>query len=157
LQEAVTAYIGLGSNLGEREATLRAALDALRATPGIEVTAVSRFIETEPAGGPPQGNYINAAAELRTTLSAGSLLRALQDIERRFGRTRSERWGPRTLDLDILLYGDSVIETPDLTVPHPFMHERRFVLDPMREIAPHVVHPRLGRTIAELAAALENA
>jgi 2-amino-4-hydroxy-6-hydroxymethyldihydropteridine diphosphokinase len=155
MSKTVTAYIGLGSNLGDREKMLRGALDALREHEGIEVTSVSRFHETEPVG-PPQGKYLNAVAEIRTTLDPRELLGALQGIEDRFGRERAVRWGPRTLDLDLLLYGDEIINEPDLQVPHPHMHERLFVLEPLCEIAPHVIHPALGRRAGELSAKLQN-
>jgi len=155
MSKTVIAYIGLGSNLGDREKMLRGALDALREHEGIEVTAVSRFHETEPVG-PPQGKYLNAAAEIRTTLDPRKLLGALQETEDRFGRERAVRWGPRTLDLDLLLYGDVIINEPDLQVPHPHMHERLFVLEPLCEIAPHVIHPALGRHAGELSAELQN-
>jgi len=154
--EQVTAYISLGSNLGQREETLRAALRELDELEGVEVTAVSRLRETAPVGGPAQDNYINAVAEVRTSLAAADLLGALQGIEARFGRKRQERWGPRTLDLDLLLYGEAVIQSPELQVPHPRMHERLFVLEPLCEIAPHARNPTLGRSAAELLARLRG-
>ena len=155
-----TAYIGLGSNLGDRRGNLLAALEYLRATPGIVVRAVSALIETLPVGGPPgQGVYLNGAAELATSLEPHRLLGRLMDIESACGRRRDQevRWGPRTCDLDILLIDDLVIDTPDLTVPHPRMHERRFVLEPLAAVAPLAWHPVLGRTVCQLLAELEDA
>jgi 2-amino-4-hydroxy-6-hydroxymethyldihydropteridine diphosphokinase len=152
---AVTAYIGLGSNLGERAAQLDRALELLRLQPGIAVERVSSYHETEPVGGPPgQGNYLNAAAQLRTDLEAAALLQALLAVERDMGRVRTERWGPRLIDLDLLLYGTAALEmhTPelDLIVPHPRLHERSFVLEPLVEIAPLAVHSVLQSTAADL-------
>jgi 2-amino-4-hydroxy-6-hydroxymethyldihydropteridine diphosphokinase len=145
------AYIALGSNLGNRQAYLEQALKALRDHPAIAVLRVSTFLETEPVGGPPgQGPYLNAAAELETSLSAEDLLRVLIETEARLGRVRAERFGSRTIDLDLLLYGTLTCETKDLTLPHPRMHEREFVLRPLAEIAPQLIHPELGHTIAEL-------
>jgi 2-amino-4-hydroxy-6-hydroxymethyldihydropteridine diphosphokinase len=134
------AYIGLGSNLGDREGNLREAL-ALLAELG-EVRA-SSFRETEPVGVTDQPRFLNAAAEVSTDLPAHDLLDALLAIERDLGRDRSreERWGPRTLDLDLLLYGDDVIDEQGLTVPHPRLAERRFVLEPLHELAPDLVLP----------------
>ena len=148
------AFIGLGSNLGDREAHLHAALAALRRAPGIAVRNVSRFIETAPQGGPPQRRFLNAAAELHVTMSARELLARLLDIESGRGRTRLERWGPRTLDLDLLLYDDETISEPDLQVPHPRMHERLFVLRPLAEIAPGALHPVMGASVGDLLDAL---
>ena len=145
------AYIALGSNLGDRRANLDGAIDALRRKAAIRVRRVSTWIETEPVGGPPgQGKYLNGAAELETGLSPRELLAVLQSVEREFGRVRKVSGGPRTLDLDLLLYDDEVMEAPDLTVPHPRMHERRFVLGPLAEIAPQARHPRTGATATEL-------
>jgi len=154
--EESTAYIGLGSNLGDRHRTLQEALDALGSCPGIHLERVSSFLETEPVGGPQQGLYINAAAQLRTRLQPDRLLARMQEIERRFGRRRDVRWGPRTLDLDLLLYDARIISRPDLHVPHPRMHQRRFVLAPLVEIAPDIVHPILNRTLRGLLADLDR-
>ena len=151
---AATAYIGLGANLGDREAALRAALEALAATPGIEVDAVSAFRETEPVGFTDQPRFVNAAARLVTELPPRALLERLLAVERALGRTRDgPRWGPRTIDLDLLLYGDVVLEEPGLSVPHPRLAERRFVLEPLAELDPGLVVPRrgpLGQLLATL-------
>jgi 2-amino-4-hydroxy-6-hydroxymethyldihydropteridine diphosphokinase len=135
-QKSVTqAFVGLGANLGDREGAIRAALAALDEVDGIEVVAVSRLRETEPVGVGDQPLFLNGAAELATTLSARELLDRLLDTERRFGRVRVPgEHGPRTLDLDLLLYGDQRIDEPGLTVPHPRLHERRFVLEPLAEL-----------------------
>ena len=152
-----TAYSALGSNVGERDTTLRVALQKLHARAGISVRRISQFHKTEPVGGPAdQGDYLNAAAEIETDLPPEDLLAAMQAVEAELGRDRAKeaRWGPRTCDLDLLLYGDEEIDTPDLTIPHPRMHERRFVLEPLAEIAPDLVHPVLHKTISELLAEL---
>lgn len=157
---ATTAYIALGSNLGDREATLRRALEMLDARDDISVIRVSSFIETAPSGGPAdQPPYINAAAELETSLSPHDLLAALQAAESALGRDRSreQRWGPRTCDLDLLLMGDVVLDAPDLTIPHPRMANRAFVLAPLAEIAADAIHPAHGETIASLLANLASA
>jgi 2-amino-4-hydroxy-6-hydroxymethyldihydropteridine diphosphokinase len=147
----VTAYIALGSNLGDRQETLRQALEALKNRPGITVIRVSSFHETDPVGGPPgQGPYLNAAGELATDLVPAELLAVLQDVETHFGRVRREKNAPRTLDLDLLLLGNEVRQEPHLTVPHPRMHERFFVLQPLVEIAPHAIHPLLALTVQEM-------
>src|SRR4051794_25554062 len=135
--QPITAYIALGANLGDREANLRAALDHLNRTSGVKVMCVSRFLETPAVGGPPDSPpFLNAAAELRTTLGPAELLQTLLAIEHALGRVRRERWEPRIIDLDLLLYGDQVIDAPQLKVPHPLMHARAFVLEPLNEIAP---------------------
>jgi 2-amino-4-hydroxy-6-hydroxymethyldihydropteridine diphosphokinase len=129
------AFIGLGANLGDREATIRAALDALSDEDGIDVVAVSTLRETEPVGVGAQPLFLNGAAEVATTLSARELLDRLLATEERFGRVRiPSEHGPRTLDLDLLLYGDEQIDEPGLTVPHPRLHERAFVLEPLAEL-----------------------
>jgi 2-amino-4-hydroxy-6-hydroxymethyldihydropteridine diphosphokinase len=147
----MTCYIALGANLGDRRANLDSAVEKLRATPGVRVIKVSTYHETPAVGGPPDSPpFLNAAAELETTLSSRALLDRLLEIEQSLGRTRREKWGPRLIDLDLLLYGDQVIAEPNLHVPHPLMHERRFVLAPLAEIARDVVHPVQKRSIGEL-------
>ncbi len=148
---AQTAYIGLGSNLGDRRDYLDRAVERLRQEPGIEVLNVSGYYETEPVGGPPgQEDYLNAAAELRVEMGAEDLLRLLLHIEKDLGRVRSERHGPRTVDLDLLLYATEVHDQPWLIVPHALMHERSFVLEPLNEIAPAAVHPVFECTVRDL-------
>ncbi|MBS3761887.1 MAG: 2-amino-4-hydroxy-6-hydroxymethyldihydropteridine diphosphokinase [Candidatus Brocadiia bacterium] len=143
-------FIGLGSNIGDRRANLEGAVRALEEQDRIDVLKVSEFHETEPVGGPPQGNFLNAVAKVKTQLAPETLLEKLQSIEKDFGRERSVRWGPRTLDLDILLYGSEVIKQPALQIPHPRMHERRFVLVPLCEISPEAYHPKLKLTAQQM-------
>jgi 2-amino-4-hydroxy-6-hydroxymethyldihydropteridine diphosphokinase len=139
------AYVGLGANLGDREATIRGAVEALAAEDGIDVVAVSTLRETEPVGVGEQPLFLNGAGALETTLGARELLDRLLAVEQRFGRIRVPgEHGPRTLDLDLLLYGDEQIEEPGLTVPHPRLHERRFVLEPLAELDPGLVVPGRG-------------
>jgi 2-amino-4-hydroxy-6-hydroxymethyldihydropteridine diphosphokinase len=148
------AYVALGANLGDRERTLREAVDALRAEDGVQVVAVSTLRETEPVGVGEQPLFLNGALELETTLPPRALLDRLLAVEQRFGRVRvPEEHGPRTLDLDLLLYDDEEIEEPGLTVPHPRLHERRFVLEPLAELAPGLVVPGRGDVESLLAEA----
>jgi 2-amino-4-hydroxy-6-hydroxymethyldihydropteridine diphosphokinase len=150
-----TAYLALGGNLGDRRRYLDQALAALRAHPDVSVLCVSSIYETAPVGGPAgQGLYLNAAAALSTALAPEDLLQLLHAVEADLGRVRSVKDGPRTIDLDLLLYGDLVRSDAALTLPHPRLHERLFVLEPLAEIAPGAVHPVLRRTIAELKADL---
>ena len=151
----VNAYIAIGSNLGSRQDAIRTALARLSEVPGTMVTAVATFRETEPVDAPPgSGRFINSAIAIETSLSATDLLLRLIQIEREMGRFRAEegevRNAPRVLDLDLLMYADLTLSQPDLTLPHPRMHERRFVLEPLAEIAPHAIHPITGKSIQTL-------
>lgn len=149
------AYLGLGSNLGNRLAFLRGGRDALLARPGISLVNASGVYETAAIGGPPDNpQFLNAVLEITTALSPRQLLEACLVVEDEFGRTRPERWAPRTLDIDILFYADQVISEPDLVIPHPRLHERAFVLAPLLEIAPDLICPQRLQTVAALAAAL---
>lgn len=146
-----TCLLGLGSNLGDREATLRTALDELDALPNVRVGRHSQWHRFQPIGGPrQQGEFLNAAAVVESTIQPLAFLEHLQRIESRHGRERSDRWAARTLDIDLLLYGDEVIETPVLTVPHLRMTFRRFVLEPAAEVAAKVIHPIIGWPIERL-------
>ena len=150
-------WISLGSNLGDRQETLRAALGLLDQTPGVAVRSLSSFQETRPVGGPPeQGTFLNAAARLETTLRPEELLSVTRAIEDRLGRVRTVRWGERTLDIDLLIFGDEFVDTPSLKIPHPRLAFRRFVLDPLVEIAPDRVDVVTGRTVADLRANLDR-
>jgi 2-amino-4-hydroxy-6-hydroxymethyldihydropteridine diphosphokinase len=144
------AYVGLGANLGPREATILRAVDLLAAQPGIEVLELSSLSETEPVGFTDQPTFVNGAVSLETSLSPRELLDALLRVEHELGRVRSgERWGPRTIDLDLLLYGDEVVDEPGLTVPHPRLLERRFALEPLAELEPGLEIPGRGK-VSEL-------
>lgn len=148
-------YVGIGSNLGDREALLRRAVEALEQREDVRRLRCSSFIETEPYGGVDQPPFLNGALELETLLDPEALLEVLHALEAQAGRVRDIRWGPRTLDLDILLYEDWVLTAPELTVPHLDMLNRLFVLRPLSELAPGAVHPLRRRTIAELLSELE--
>jgi len=146
------AYVGLGANLGDREAALRAALERLAAEPGIELLAVSAFRDTAPVGLTDQPRFLNAVAAVGTELAPRELLERLLAVELALGRTREgPRFGPRTIDLDLLLHGDAVVDEPGLTLPHPRLHERAFVLEPLAELDPHLVVPGRGPVEALLA------
>jgi 2-amino-4-hydroxy-6-hydroxymethyldihydropteridine diphosphokinase len=140
------SFVGLGSNLGDPQEQIRRALELMAAEEGVEVVAVSALRETDPVGYEDQPRFLNGAAELRTSLSARELLGRLLGIERRLGRVRGEgpRFGPRTIDLDLLLHGDEVVAEPGLVVPHPRLHERRFALEPLAELDPALEIPGRG-------------
>lgn len=141
--------LALGSNLGDRSSFLHQALNALQKEVGL-LRKVSDFIETAPVGGPPQGDFLNAVCLLKTTHTPRILLQKILAIEDRFGRIREVHWGPRTLDIDILLFEKQILQEPDLVLPHPRLQERLFVLEPAIQIARDWVHPVLNRTLQEL-------
>ena len=143
------AYIGLGSNLGSREHNIFEAIEQLSDTKGIEVRKRSYLYETEPVGGPTQRKYLNSVIEIECVLKPGELLMLLHKIENKLGRQREGENFPRTIDLDVLLYDELILDEPDLIVPHPRMLERQFVLEPLAEIAPQLKHPLSGRTMSE--------
>ena len=149
-----TAYLGLGANEGDRLTALRAALDALDRHPEIEVDhtrGIASLYETQPVGGPAeQDHYLNSTVRITTTLGPQELLQTLLAIEDALGRVRSERWGPRVVDLDLLLYDDALVDDAELTVPHPRLHQRLFVLEPLSEVAAEVIHPALEMTVDSL-------
>jgi len=145
------AYVAVGSNLGDRWAHLALAARELRTAPGVAVLRGSRVWDTAPLG-PPQPRYLNAVLELETKRTAPSLLGLMREVEERAGRTRDLRWGPRTLDLDLLLFGDLVTRSPGLTIPHPEMVRRRFVLAPLAELRPDLAVPGIGEEVSRLLA-----
>jgi 2-amino-4-hydroxy-6-hydroxymethyldihydropteridine diphosphokinase len=151
----VRAYVGLGSNLGDREQVIADAVSLLDQHPDIDVLRASALRETEPWGPVVQPLFLNGAVSVETTLTPRALLEALLDVERRLGRVRDERWGPRTIDLDLLLYGDAVVDEPGLTVPHPRLRERAFALEPLHELDPCLVIPGEG-PVSQLLDALDG-
>jgi len=149
--------VGLGSNVGDRIGHCRWAIDEMGRIEGCRVERISSFYETDPVGYKDQDLFVNAVLELTSVLSPLELLDELLCIEKAMGRTRTIRWGPRIIDLDLLLFGETVMSHPRLTLPHPRMHERGFVLIPLAEIAPHAVHPVLRRSVKSLLASLPDA
>lgn len=143
-------YIGLGSNLGDRKARLEEAREEIARMPGTTITKASSLYLTEPWGKHNQGKFVNQVLEIDTELPPHHLLTCLQEIEIKMGRQRVEQWGPRVIDLDILLYGDLVIDRPGLQVPHPYMRQRLFVLIPLQEVEPEIIFPEDGVTIKEV-------
>jgi len=148
------AYVGIGANLGPREETLRRAVDLFGRADGVEVVGVSELRETDPVGVVDQPPFLNGAVSVETTLSPRALLDLLLEVERSLGRVRGERWGPRVVDLDLLVYGIEVLDEPGLHVPHPRLHERRFALEPLAEMNPELEIPGRG-TVSALLAALD--
>jgi 2-amino-4-hydroxy-6-hydroxymethyldihydropteridine diphosphokinase len=148
------AYVGLGANLGPREDTLRRALELLSEAEGVEVVAVSELRETEPVGVLDQPRFLNGAAAVETTLAPRELFDVLVEIERSLGRVRKERWGPRVVDLDLLVFGDALVDEPGLHVPHPRLTERKFALEPLADLDRDLEIPGSGR-VSELLAALD--
>jgi 2-amino-4-hydroxy-6-hydroxymethyldihydropteridine diphosphokinase len=146
-----TAFVGIGSNIGDREAHLRRAIELLSTEEGIDVAAVSKIRETEPVGPVEQGPFLNGAVRVETELRPRELLDRLLGIEKRMGRVRDERFGPRTIDLDLLVYGDETVDEAGLTVPHPRLQERRFALEPLAELDPALTIPGVGPISALLA------
>ena len=147
---AADVYIGLGSNIGDAAANCRQALAALEGSEGVRLLGASALYRSEPLGVTDQAWFVNGIAAIETILEPLDLLAMLKDLERRLGRQPGARWGPRLIDLDLLLYGQRVLQSTILTVPHPLMHERRFVLEPLCALAPRLVHPRLASTMQQL-------
>lgn len=157
MKGTTTAYIALGSNLGNREANLRRALAMLIETPQIHIRRISSWVETTAVGGPEDSPaFLNAAVEAQVSLTPQALMTRLLEIEQQMGRIRRTKWEPRIIDMDLLLFGNAIISSQDLIVPHPLMHERAFVLKPLAEIAPNAVHPALNATVAGLLESLNH-
>ena len=146
----MNAYLGLGSNLGDRFRNLSEAVLRLNKVDGIEVQKISSVYETDPVGDSLQPKYLNAAIQVETALDARDLLKACMAVERDMGRVRHERWESRVIDIDVLFYDDAVMGSKELTLPHPLLHEREFVLRPLADIAPDLVHPMLEKSVAQL-------
>jgi len=155
VSEAKTVYIAMGSNVGEKLNNCRKAIDLINSSDGCTVRGISRFYRTEPVGVTAQDWYVNAVIHIETILGPHELLRRLLSIESDMGRVRREKWEARVIDLDILLYGNEIIRMGELTVPHPLMHQRRFVLMPMVQLNPGLIHPVLGKSMSELMDDLE--
>jgi len=149
-------YVSLGSNLGDRKAFLRQAVEALDASPMVEVRKVSSVYETEPVGFKDQPDFLNAAVEIECAMSVREFWNLTKEIERSIGRSRTERWGPREIDLDIIYFDNTMLDSPDLTVPHRERTKRRFVLEPIAELAAAFPDPVLGRTVQELLEACDD-
>lgn len=147
---ATVAYLGIGSNIGDRRANLDRSIELLKSSDGIEVRKVSPFYNTAPVGYLEQPDFLNGVVEIETTLTPHELLKVCGSVEENLKRIRVTRWGPRTIDVDILLFGDSIVSADDLVIPHPRMHEREFVLKPLNDIAPDAVHTVLKMTVSEL-------
>jgi len=143
-------YLGLGSNVGDPVAQIRKALERIRGAKGIRILRVSSLYRTEPQGETEQDWFVNAVAEVETSLLPLQLLDLLQEIETRMERNTPYRWGPRSIDLDILFFGNRIVEEPELTIPHPLVEQRRFVLEPLVELAPNGIHPLNGKTFQDL-------
>lgn len=149
-------YLGLGSNMGQRQENIQQAVEKIRCIQGMDVQQLSEIIETNPIGGPPQNKFLNSVLEGEFAGTPQKLLSEVLFIEKDLGRVRTVRWGPRTIDIDILFYGSRIIHTPELIIPHPRLQERGFVLRPLAGIAPGFVHPVSGRTVAQMLERIEK-